>query len=78
MAEVLSVFVEGAAMKPKLGSGVRFRQLTNKLKAQGAKSPKGLAAYIGRAKFGASRMGKLSAAGRRRASQEVYVGRHSR
>ena len=66
MAEVLSVFVEGAAMKPKLGSGVRFRQLTNKLKAQGASNPKGLAAYLGAKKFGRGRMQSMAAAGRRR------------
>lgn len=52
-------------MKPKLGTGARFKSLTNKLAAKGAKNPKALAAYIGRKKYGATKMAKLSAAGRR-------------
>ena len=38
--------------KPKLGSGQRFKQLTAKLKKQGVKDPKALAAAIGRKKYG--------------------------
>jgi len=52
--------------KAKLGSGRRFKALTAKLKKKGAKSPKALAAWIGRKKLGKKKMAKLSAAGRRR------------
>lgn len=56
-----------ATKKPKLGSGKRFSQLTTKLSAKGAKNPKALAAWIGRKKYGAAKMAKLSAAGRKKA-----------
>jgi hypothetical protein len=52
-------------MKPKLGSGARFKALTKQLAAKGADNPKALAAYIGRKKYGAKGMAKLSAAGRK-------------
>lgn len=52
--------------KPKLGSGERFKALTTKLKAKGAKAPKALAAYIGRKKYGVEKMTKMAAAGRKR------------
>lgn len=51
--------------KPKLGTGARFRNLTAKLAAQGAKSPGALAAFIGRKKFGTSRFAKLSKMGKK-------------
>ena len=51
--------------KPKLGTGARFKQLTQKLRAQGAKSPGALAAFIGRKKYGASRFAKLSIKGKK-------------
>ena len=47
--------------EPKLGSGKRFSRLSNKLAAKGAKHPKALAAWIGRKKYGAKKMGQLSA-----------------
>ena len=50
--------------KPKLGSGKRFSNLTSKLKKQGAKDPKALAAFIGRKKFGAKKMASLAAKGK--------------
>lgn len=53
-------------MKPKLGSGARFKALKNKLAKKGASNPGALAAYIGRKKFGAKKMAKMAAAGRRR------------
>lgn len=53
-------------MKPKLGSGRRFKELQLKLKKQGARSPAALAAYIGREKYGAKKMAKLSAKGRKK------------
>jgi hypothetical protein len=51
--------------KPKLGSGKRFAALKGKLAKRGAKSPGALAAYIGRKKYGARKMAKLSAKGRK-------------
>jgi hypothetical protein len=47
-------------MAPRLGSGGRFKALT-----RGGMSP-GLAAWIGRNKYGAKKMAAMSAAGRRR------------
>lgn len=52
--------------KPKLGSGERFKTLTAKLRAKGARAPKALAAYIGRKKYGAEKMTKMATAGRKR------------
>jgi hypothetical protein len=54
--------------KAKLGSGARFKALAGKLarRKDGVKDPKAVAAAIGRAKYGAKRMAKLAAAGRRR------------
>jgi len=46
--------------KPKLGSGIRFKQLSSKLKKKGAKNPKALAAWIGRKKYGPKKFNKLS------------------
>jgi len=54
------------ARKPRLGSGKRFAALKRKLARRGARSPGGLAAYIGRKRYGKKRFAKLSAAGRRR------------
>lgn len=52
--------------KPKLGSGVRFRQLQHKLaKEPGVTNPGALAAYIGRKAHGAKQMAKYSQMGRR-------------
>jgi len=52
--------------KPKLGSGERFEKLKGTLKKKGAKSPSGLAAYIGRKKYGAKKMAKMATAGRKK------------
>ncbi len=50
-----------------LGSGGRFKALTAKLSGKkGVYNAAGLAAFIGRKKYGASKMAKMSAAGRRR------------
>lgn len=51
---------------PKLGTGVRFKTLTKKLAAKGAKDPKALAAFIGRKKFGKVKMAKLASLGRKK------------
>lgn len=44
----------------------RFAKLRSKLKRKGAKSPSGLAAYIGRKKYGKKRFAEMGAKGRRR------------
>lgn len=59
MAGAASKTYHGKSMKP--GGGGRFAKMT----ANGM-SP-ALAAYIGRRKYGASKMAKFSAAGRKRA-----------
>lgn len=56
------------ARKPKLGSGKRFSNLVNKLKGK-VKSPKAVAAAIGRKKFGKKKFAKLGAKGRKRKSK---------
>lgn len=53
-----------AGDKPKLGTGERFAALKGKLKSKGATNPGALAAWIGRKKFGAKKMGQLSAHGK--------------
>ena len=53
--------------KARLGSGARFAALKSKLgRRAGVTNPGALAAYIGRKKFGAAKMAKLSAKGRRK------------
>ena len=51
-------------MKPKLGSGARFKALTNKLQGK-VKNPKAVAAAIGRKKYGAKKMTAMAAKGRK-------------
>lgn len=51
--------------KAKLGSGARFKSLTKKLEKKGAENPKGLAAYIGRKKFGKKKFQKLAVSGKK-------------
>lgn len=53
-------------MAKGLGSGERFRQLTQKLARRGARNAEALAAWIGRKKYGTKKMAKLAAAGRKR------------
>ncbi len=53
-------------MKPKLGSGARFKALEAKLAHRpGVTNPAALAAYIGRKKYGSKRFAKLGAYGRK-------------
>lgn len=52
--------------KPKLGSGARFKSLENKLEKKGIDDPAALAASIGRKKYGAKKMAKISAKGRKK------------
>lgn len=58
-----------AARKPKLGSGARFKKLKGQLSRKGVRNPGALAASIGRKKYGAKKMSKLSATGRKRAAR---------
>lgn len=54
--------------KPKLGSGERFKQLSKKIQAEGQSkaAANAIAASIGRKKYGASKMAKMAAAGRKK------------
>lgn len=51
--------------KPKLGTGKRFNALKSKLAKKGANNPGALAAYIGREKYGAKKMAKMAAKGKK-------------
>jgi hypothetical protein len=54
-------------MAEKIGSGRRFRGLEAKLAGRpGVKNPGGLAAAIGRKKYGKKRFAQLAQAGKRR------------
>ena len=53
-----------AKAKPPLGSGDRFAALKGELAGKGAKNPGGLAAFIGRKKYGKTKFQKLAAKGR--------------
>jgi hypothetical protein len=54
--------------KPRLGSGKRFAALSQKLgKQPGIRNPAGLAAAIGRKKYGKYKMSMLASGARRRA-----------
>ena len=59
-----------ADMKP--GGGGRFKKLKAKLAKKGVKNPGGLAASIGRKKYGPKKYAKMAAKGRSRAAR----GRH--
>lgn len=55
--------------KPKLGSGERFKQLSRSIqKKEGVSKERAdaIAASIGRKKYGAEKMAKMAAAGRKR------------
>lgn len=53
-------------MMPRLGTGARFGALESSLAERpGVRNPGGLAASIGRKKFGAKKFGALSAGGRK-------------
>lgn len=57
-----------ANSKAKLGSGGRFKALTDKLQKQGksAESAKKIAASIGRARYGNKKMASMAAKGRKK------------
>lgn len=52
--------------KAKLGSGGRFAAVMKSAKTGGAKNPAAVAASVGRAKYGAKKMGAMAAKGRAR------------
>jgi len=52
--------------RAKLGSGARFKALSQKLEKRGAKGPDALAASIGRQKYGAKKFQSLAAKGRKK------------
>lgn len=54
------------AKKKPLGEGSRFKAMTRVAKAGGAKNPEAVAAMIGRRKYGAKKMAKMAAAGRKK------------
>ncbi len=56
--------------KPRLGSGGRFKKLTEELSGKGVRNPKAVAAAIGRKKYGKQKMAKMAATGRRRAARK--------
>lgn len=51
--------------KPKLGSGKRFMELEEKFAKKGIKNPSGLAAKIGREKYGKEKFQKLAVKGKK-------------
>ena len=55
--------------KAKLGSGKRFKAVEKAVAKRGAEDPAAVAAAIGRKKYGAAKMAKLAAAGRKRAAK---------
>lgn len=56
-------------MKPKLGSGARFKALESKLAGKGIRDPGALAASIGRDKYGSEKMAAMAAHGRKHKHQ---------
>lgn len=54
------------AKKKPLGEGSRFKAMTRVVKAGGAKNPEAVSAMIGRRKYGAKKMAKWAAAGRKK------------
>lgn len=55
------------AKKPKLGTGARFKAVEASARKGGARNPAAVAAAVGRKKYGAAKMAKMAAAGRKRA-----------
>jgi len=61
-----------AEKKARLGTGERFAALVKELKGRkGVFDPKGLAAWIGRKKYGKERFQKLAVRGRKRRAEDV-------
>ncbi len=53
-------------MKPKLGSGARFKAVERSAAKSGASNPAAVAAAVGIKKYGAKKMAKMAAAGRKK------------
>ena len=53
------------AKQAKLGSGVRFKKLANKLARKGVNDPDAAAAAIGAKKYGQKKMTKLAEQGKK-------------
>lgn len=51
---------------PKLGTGARFKAVEASAARGGARNPAGVAAAVGRKKYGRKRFAAMAAAGRRR------------
>lgn len=56
-----------AEKKPKLGSGERFKKLSQKIQKEGydKQQAKAIAASVGRKKYGAKKMASMAAKGRK-------------
>lgn len=52
--------------KAKLGSGARFKAVERSAAKSGADDPAAVSASVGRKKYGAKKMAKMSAAGRKK------------
>jgi hypothetical protein len=66
MKKKTPMMAKGGKM-PKLGSGERFAKLTKNIAARGnVSNPAAVAASIGRKKYGAAKMAKMAAAGRKK------------
>jgi hypothetical protein len=52
-------------MKPKIGSGERFKRLKASLAKKGLDNPAAAAAAIGRKKYGAEKMASLASKGKK-------------
>ncbi len=52
--------------KPKLGSGVRFKRLANKMAREGVDDPDAVAASIGRKRYGNKKMQSMAEKGKKR------------
>ena len=56
-----------SAKKPKLGTGKRFEELSEEIGKRGdVEDPDAIAAIAGRKKYGAAKMAKWAAAGRKK------------
>jgi hypothetical protein len=72
MEDRIEQLFEKAGGKPRLGSGERFAALVKELKGRpGVYDPKGLAAWIGRKKYGKEQFQKLAAKGRKGKAESV-------
>ena len=58
--------------KPKLGSGLRFKKLANKMAREGVDDPNAVAASIGRKKYGNKKMQSMAKKGKERHKERDY------